>query len=91
MISFASLEKGVMQESRGMPSGPAEQTSIFRWMSTEQFQENVLVTALNPGGKRLGVKVRHDTRKGYAVDVSGPNGYGRTIRVSAELKLRKQQ
>ena len=90
-MSFASLEKGILQESRGMPSGPAEQTSIFRWMSTEQFQDNVLVTALNPGGKRLGVKVHRDTRRGYAVDVSGPNGYGRTIRVSAELKLRKQQ
>jgi hypothetical protein len=85
-MSFASLEKGVMQESRGMPSGPAEQTRIIRWMSTEQFQDNVLVTALHPGGKRLGVKVRHDSPKGYAIDLSGPEGYERSIRISSNLK-----
>jgi len=86
MMSFASLEKGVMQESRGMPSGPADQTSIYRWMSTEQFQDNVLVTALNPGSKRLGVTVRREADNGYAIGVTGPDGYARTIRVTEELR-----
>jgi len=86
-MTFAALNRAVMQESRGMPTSPAEQTTVFRWMSVEQYQDNVLVTALNPGG-RLRVKVRRDTRKGYAIDVTGPNGYERTIRISPRLKLR---
>ena len=87
-MSFAALEKSVLQESRGMPTAPAEQTTIYRWMSTEQFQDNVLVTALNPGSRRLAVKVRRDRARGYAIDVSSSDSYQRTIRVSPELKLR---
>ncbi len=90
MMTFASLNKGIMQESRGMPSSPGPQTNIYRWMSAKSYQDNLLVTALNPGSKRLGLKVNKQQKvKGYTIEVTLPGGKTRTIRLTPTLKLQR--
>lgn len=88
-ITFAALEAGILQESRGMPSQPSvKQSTIFRWMSAERYHDNLHATALNPGGKKLGLAIRRDKAKGYSVEVTGAGGYRRTIGLTSTLKLR---
>jgi hypothetical protein len=89
MMTFAALGDAVMQESLGMPTIPGRQTTIFRWMSAKGYQDNLHVAALNPGSKKLGLTVRRDRGKGYAIEVAGADGCRRTIRLSAALKLMK--
>jgi len=98
MMTFAALGEGVMQESRGMPISLKEQTQIFRWMTPGQEEydkldknprDNLHVTALNPGSDKLGLKVSKETDGGFVIEVSGASGYQRTIRLTAELKLKK--
>ncbi len=88
MMTFASLGEGEMQESLGMPASPKEQTSIFRWMSPGG-QDNLHVTAMNPGSEKLGLELSKESDGGFAIKVSGASGYQRTIRLTAELKLKK--
>ncbi len=88
MMTFASLGEGEMQESLGMPASPQEQTRIFRWMSPGG-QDNLHVTALNPGNEKLGLELSKASDGGFAIKVSGASGYQRTIRLTAELKLKK--
>jgi len=51
--------------------------------------DNLHVTALNPGSDKLGLKVSKETDGGFVIEVSGADGYRRTIRVTPELKLKK--
>ena len=88
-MTFASLGDAVMQESLGMPTVPGPQTTIFRWMSADGYHDNMHATALNPGGKKLGLTIRREKAKGYAVDVTGAGGYRRTIRLSPPLRLKR--
>lgn len=88
MMTFASLGEGVMQQALGMPVGPQEQTTIFRWMSPEA-KDNLHVTALNPGTEKLGLKLSKESNGGFAIEVSSADGYSRTIRVTDALKLKK--
>lgn len=88
MMTFASLGEGEMQESLGMPASPKEQTRIFRWMSPTG-QDNLHVTAMNPGSEKLGLELSKESDGGFAIKVSGASGYQRTIRLTAELKLKK--
>ena len=89
-ITFAALGAGgVLQESRGMPSQSSmKQTTIFRWMGKEATHDNLHVTALNPGNKKLGLAIRRDKAKGYSVEVTGAGGYRRTIGLTPTLKLK---
>jgi len=95
MMAFASLGNGMLQESRGMPTSSQKQTRIFRWMSpTRAFetlpdQSGFHVTALNPGSEKLELKLSKEMNGGYAIEVSGKDGYQRTIRVTSKLKLKK--
>ena len=77
-----------MQESLGMPTSPHEQTRLFRWMSPAG-QDNLHVTALNPGDEKLGLELSKESDSGFAVKVTGASGYRRTIRLTSELKLKK--
>jgi hypothetical protein len=47
------------------------------------------VTALNPGDKKLGLKLAKETDGGFAITVTGPDGYRRTVRVTSKLELKK--
>ncbi len=89
MMTFASLGEGEMQESLGMPVSPQEQTRIIRWISPDD-PFGLHVTALSPGEDKLDLKLSNDHDGGYAIEVSGRDGYRRTIRVTPELKLKKQ-
>jgi hypothetical protein len=89
MMTFASLGEGEMQESLGMPVSPQEQTRIFRWTSPLE-KENLHVAAMNPGSEKLELELSREKDGGYAIEVSGSDGYRRTIRVTPELKLKKQ-
>ena len=71
-MTFAALGRGVMQESRGMPSQPQRQTTIFRWMATAATHENLHVVALNPGRQKLGLAVRKERGGTYLIEVTGP-------------------
>jgi len=89
-ITFAALETGLLQESRGMPSQPSvKQTTIFRWMSADRYHDNLHVAALNPGSKKLGLAIRREKAKGYGVEVTGAGGYRRTIGLTPTLKLKR--
>ena len=87
MMTFATLGGGVMQESRGMPSSPREQTTIFRWMSNGASRASLQVAALNPGKEKLTLALSKEKGDGFAIQVNGPNGYQRVVRVSRTLKL----
>jgi hypothetical protein len=88
MMTFAELGGGVMQESRGMPTSPGKQTHIIRWMSKRSSRDSLQVTALNPGSEKLGLELSKEADGGFAIKVSGPNGYRRTVRVTNRLKLK---
>jgi len=91
-ITFAALGAGgVLQQSRGMPSQPSmKQTTIFRWMGREASSDNLHVTALNPGNKKLSLAIRRDKANGYRVEVTGAGGYRRTIGLTSALKLKSE-
>jgi hypothetical protein len=72
-----------------MPSLPGEQTRIIRWMSATRGNDLFHVTVLNPGSRRLGLKISRKKRGGLAIEVSGAGDTSRTIRVSSILKLKK--
>jgi len=86
-MSFASFDKAVLQTSAGMPTWPDEQTTIYRWITSERKNDNVLVSALNPGNDRLGLKLRREARGSVIIEVTEPGGKTRKIKVSKELRL----
>lgn len=86
-MSFASFDKAVLQTSSGMPTYPEEQSKIFRWITSERKNDNVLVTALNPGNRKLGLRLEREAGGSVAVRVVEPGGKVRIIRVSRELRL----
>ena len=87
-MTFSALGQGVLQESRGMPPAPVKQTQILRWMSG-QGRDNFHVTALNPGGEKLVLKLGKEEDGGFAITVTGAGGYQRTVRVTSKLVLKK--
>lgn len=86
-MSFASLDKAILQTSRGMPTWAVEQSTVFRWITAERKNDNVLVTALNPGSRRLGLKLCREDNGAVAVEVTEPGGSMRMIRVDRELRV----
>lgn len=88
-MTFATLGGGVMQESRGMPSSPREQTTIFRWMSQKTSRTSLQVTALNPGEEKLTLALNKEKGDGFSIQISGPDGYQRTVRLTRTLKLKQ--
>jgi hypothetical protein len=87
-MTFASLQPGVMQESRGMPPRPAAQTRIFRWMGRDRVPDNLHVVALSPGSAEIGLKLRKEKRNSYVIEVSRPHRPTRRIGLTSELRLR---
>jgi hypothetical protein len=85
-MTFAALGGGVLQESRGMPSQPREQTKIFRWLGAAAAHENLHVTALNPGRQKLGVAVSKTKAGTFLIEVTGRGN--RQIRLNGRLELR---
>jgi hypothetical protein len=85
-LTFAALGSALMQESRGMPSQPRPQTTIFRWLGQARVADNLHVVALNPGRQKLGVAVRQE-RGGYVIEITG-RGRRRRIRLNRRLQLR---
>lgn len=86
-MSFSSLGKGVMRQSQGMPSAPnVPQSDILRWMSVDASPDLMLVTAMNPGAKKLGLEV---TKAGeeYLIKVMNPKGKNRSIRLKSDLSF----
>ena len=90
-MSFASFDKAVLRTSAGMPTYPVEPTTIFRWITSERKNDNVLVTALNPGSQKLGLKLRREPRGSVTIEVSGPGVRNREIRLSKHLRLTQSQ
>jgi len=89
-MTFAALGDAVMQNALGMPSQPGvKQTTIYRWMSADAYRDNLHVAALTPGSKKLGLAVSREGRGACAIEVTGADGYRRTVRVSPVLKLKK--
>jgi len=86
-MSFTSFDKAVLTTSAGMPTYPNEATTIFRWITHERNNDNVLVTALNPGSQKLGLKMVRENRGSLTIEVTEPKGNVRKIRVSQQLKL----
>lgn len=88
-MTFAALQPGVIQESRGMPPLPiGEQTTIFRWMGAQRMHDNLHVVALNPGRQKLGVSVGRTKDGLYTIDVTRAGKPKRRIKVDANLYLR---
>ncbi len=88
-MTFAALQPGVMQLSRGMPPLPkGQQTTIFRWMGRDRMPDNLHVVALNPGRQNLGLTLSPQRGGTYCIEVTRRGCPTRRIRVSAELRLR---
>jgi len=88
-MTFASLGKGVMQESSGMPSLPRKQSQIFRWMSARPSYSQLQVTALNPGAEKIEIKVMKGKKGYFDILIKAKDGYQRTIVISSKLELKK--
>ena len=89
-MTFAALNSGALQQSTGMPSQPSvERTTIFRWMTERPNWDNLHVTALNPGDRKLALAIRRDKDTRYTIEVTGEKGYRRTIGLTSTLKLSK--
>jgi hypothetical protein len=86
-MSFASFDKAVLTTSAGMPTYPDEASTIFRWITSERKNDNLLVTALNPGSQRLKIDMEREARGSVSIKITPPKGKSRTIRVSNQLKL----
>ncbi len=87
-MTFAALQPGVIQESRGMPASPkVPQTSIFRWMGQERVTDNLHVVALNPGSQRLSLAVSQRRNGGHQIDISRPGARKRRINLEPLLQL----
>ncbi len=86
-MSFASLDKAVLQTSSGMPTYADEQSTIYRWITSDRKNDNVLVSALNPGSKKLGLALAREAGGVVRMEVSVPGRKKRVIRVSKQLKL----
>ncbi len=86
-MSFASLDKAVLSTSAGMPTYPVEATTIYRWITSERNNDNVLVSALNPGNKKLGISVEREARGIVSITVNEPGAKSKVFRVSKELSL----
>lgn len=87
-MTFAALGGGVIQESRGMPTVPQQQTRIVRWIGNGVSHNSLQVTALNPGSEKLGLQLSKDKGGGFVIAVSGQDGYQRNIRVTPSLELK---
>jgi len=84
-MTFASLGKGKLQQSLGMPSSPnTPQSTILRWMSAEGSNDLMMVSAMNPGAKKLGLEL---SCKGsvYSIKVSHPGGTRQTLLLNSDL------
>lgn len=86
-MTFAALQPGVIQESRGMPPVPAKQTTIIRWMGEKRVSDNLHVVALCPGTKPLKVSASKERDGSYTIDLTPPGGRRRRIRIDAHLRL----
>ncbi len=86
-MTFSSLSPTVMQQSRGMPSTPQEQTKIICWMNNGPAKDSLSVTAMNPGTNKLPLKLTKD-EGGYVIEVTNEDKVVRTIRLTRDLKLR---
>jgi hypothetical protein len=87
-MTFAALQPGVMQESRGMPPLPiGEQTTIFRWMGKDRVADNLHVVALTPGTRRPSLRVSKSKAGTYSVDIAFGGAKRRRIRFDAQLQL----
>ena len=86
-MSFASLDRAVMQTSPGMPTYPDQQSTIFRWITSERNNDNVLVTALNPGNSRLEISLKRENEGVVSLTIKKSGKTSRILRVSKELML----
>ncbi|MDT8390309.1 MAG: heparinase II/III family protein [Lentisphaeria bacterium] len=91
MMTFATLGGGLMQESRGMPSSPRRQTNILRWMSQGSSHDSLQVAALNPGDDKLTLTLSKEKGGVFAILISGPEDYQRTVRLTRTLELKRDQ
>jgi len=88
-MTFASLDRGVMLEARGLPSSTKmSPTTMYRWMTAEATPDSLHVVALNPGAKKLALKLSKEKGNTVVIEVTKPDGKKRTIRLSAKLKLK---
>jgi len=86
-MTFASLDNSVLQQSRGMPTFAAGQTTILRWMNDDRRGGTLHITALNPGSEKLDLELSKD-EAGFVIKVSGGEGKLRIVRLTRDLKLR---
>lgn len=86
-MTFNSFDKAVVQSSSGMPTYPDEMSTIYRWITSERKNDNLLVTAMNPGKTKLGITMEREQRGAVSIKISEPGKRARTIRVSKDLRL----
>lgn len=87
-MTFAALNGGVLQDGIGMPSqSTVPRTVIFRWIGAKACHDNLHVTAMNTGGRKLGLKLSRSKDGTYQIEVKSPGGKARKIRISSDLQL----
>ena len=87
----ATSKSGLFVEGLGCDLSMATDTTevvyqVFRWITSEQKNDNVLATALNPGSRKLGLKLRRESRGFVSIEVSESGQRDFEIRLSKKLK-----
>ena len=88
-LSFASIDKAIVQTSAGFPTWAEKQTSIYRWITSENKNNNVFATVLNPGNQKLDVEIEREPTGSMTIKIKESARKTRKIRLSKELKLLK--
>lgn len=70
-----------------MPTYAEAQSTIYRWITSERKNDNVFVTALNPGNQRLGLALRREAGGTVTIEVTEPGQEVWVVRVSKLLGL----
>lgn len=88
-LTYVSMGDATIHEAVGMPANPAiAEAKIYRCMDNGAVNDNLHVVALNPGSKKLGLKLSKEKGGIYVIEVSKPGGKRRMIRVSSKLNLK---
>jgi hypothetical protein len=87
-LTYASLGDAIILEAAGLPPNPSVQVAkIYRCMDKSAVNDNLHVVALNPGTRKLGLKLSRSKDGIYVIEVSEPGGRKRRIRVDRLLQL----
>jgi hypothetical protein len=88
-MTYASMGDAAIFEGVGLPPNPSTPAAkMYRCMDMGEVNDNLHVVAMNPGSKKLGIKLSKEKGNIYVIEITKPGGKKRKVRVSSQLRLR---